>query len=269
MSHEFDFKQEDFNFIAAFLKNYSGITLGEGKQNMVYSRLSRRLRELNFDSFGEYIDYIQSPQGAKEVSFMVNALTTNLTKFFRESYHFDHLVKVLQTKISNHEKRLRIWSAASSSGEEPYSISMTVAKTIKDLPMWNAKILATDLDSDMVAHGKAGVYSKNALENIPLDCQSFISVENDRVRMNQELKNMIAFKQMNLLEQWPFKGPFDVIFCRNVVIYFDTPTKITLFERIANMLRPGGWLYIGHSENLFNLTNRFHNRGKTIYQLKD
>lgn len=271
MSHEFEYTEKDFNFIARFLKDYSGITLGEGKQNMVYSRLSRRLRDLNINSFSGYISYLQSPQGEKEVSFMINALTTNLTKFFRESYHFDHLETVLKEKASKNEKKLRIWSAASSSGEEPYSIAMTVFKTLRDLPLWDAKILATDLDSDMVTRGQQGVYPLDALSNIPNACRDLVSVSeaNNTVLMSQPLKNLITFKQINLLNPLPFKGPFDVVFCRNVVIYFDTPTKVELFEKIAHILKPKGWLYIGHSENLFNLSDRFINKGKTIYQLKD
>jgi chemotaxis protein methyltransferase CheR len=268
---EFTFNDSDFKSIIDLVKKKTGIKLAENKRNMVYSRLARRLRELKFQSFEEYIDFIQSKNGENETGNFVNAITTNLTSFFRENHHFDHLKKHLQTLVKSQplNKKIRIWSSASSSGQEPYSIAMTVHNSIPSIIKWDVKILATDIDTNMLKTCVAGEYKIDQKESIPPEYFKKYTVESmdsDTFIMSDIVKRMITYKQLNLLHEWPMKGPFDIIFCRNVVIYFDKPTQRELFNRIADLLRLGGLLYIGHSESLFNVSDRFESVGRTIYR---
>jgi chemotaxis protein methyltransferase CheR len=205
----------------------------------------------------------------EEMGNLVNAITTNLTSFFREKHHFEHLHdKVLAPLVASGTKKLRIWSAGCSSGMEPYSIAMTTKSAIKDLKSWDARILATDIDTNMLNTGMEGVYPGDQLENIPAAYRGDVKADASeaRIRMSSDLKGLISFKPLNLLEWWPMKGMFDVVFCRNVVIYFDKPTQAKLFNRMADLIQPGGWLYIGHSENLFKVCDRFELVGRTIYR---
>ena len=268
---EFSFTDEQFRFLAALANKRTGIVLAEHKKDMVYSRLVRRLRALRLRSFAEYCTLMESSEGDDEIGNLVNAITTNLTSFFREGHHFEHLHDQVLTplvKKTGGDKRLRIWSAGCSAGMEPYSIAMTVKSAFKNLSTWDAKILATDIDTNMLNTGTAGQYAQEQLENIPEHYRSDVSVVkgNDRIQMSDSLKEMIAFKPLNLLEHWPMSGSFDAVFCRNVVIYFDKPTQAKLFNRMADLIKPDGWLYIGHSENLFNVCDRFELIGRTIYQ---
>lgn len=273
---EFSFDDKEFAFIADMIKRHVGIVLGPTKKNMVYGRLARRLRPLGMSSFAQYCEYVASPEGESELFAFINALTTNLTRFFREIHHFEHLSKVvLPAKITavaaGAPRRLRIWSAASSSGEEPYSAAMVVQSAISDIERWDAKILATDIDTNMLQKCREGIYDAERAESIPVSLRQRFTetVEGSagtRIRMTQPLRSLITFKTLNLLERWPMKGPFDVIFCRNVAIYFDKPTQKRLFERFADLLSDDGFLYIGHAENLSNLTNRYKLLGKTIYR---
>jgi chemotaxis protein methyltransferase CheR len=268
---EFAFSDREFKFLAELVNGRTGIVIGNHKKDMVYSRLVRRLRALKMGSFAEYCDFLQGPDGDSEIGNLVNAITTNLTSFFREKHHFDHLhdeVLMPLLKTPPPQKRLRIWSAACSSGMEPYSIAMTVRGAIKDCKSWDARILATDIDTEMLKTGAAGVYSSENAKNIPENFMRGIDVnaEEETITMCDDLKELIAFKQLNLLESWPMKGLFDVVFCRNVVIYFDKSTQTKLFARMAEMIKPHGWLYIGHSENLHNISDRFQLLGRTIYR---
>jgi len=268
---EFAFSDRDFAVLAGLVKERTGIALGESKRELVYSRLSRRLRALRLDSFKAYRRLLAEPEGESEIALMINAITTNLTSFFREPHHFDFLAaKILKplAEAPPPDRRLRIWSAGCSSGEEPYSIAMTVRQAMPRLEGWNARILATDIDSDMVARGHAGLYADDRIEAIP-ESQRKRFVERNahgKPAMAPELKTLITFKRLNLLEDWPMSGPFDVIFCRNVVIYFDRETQAELFDRFAEILKPGGWLFVGHSENLYRVTDRFGLIGRTTYQ---
>ena len=271
---EFEFGDEDFRHIVQLVSQKTGIVLGEHKRPMVYSRLARRLRALKFTAFRDYLHFLEREEGQGEIVDFVNAITTNLTSFFREGHHFEHLEKtVLKPLLANKNtnRRLRIWSAGCSSGMEPYTISMVLNEYARELASWDVKILATDIDTNMINTGKAGIYSEDCLEKIPARFKKYvIGTKNDEgddvIEMSDKLKNLITFKQLNLLEEWPIKGPFDVIFCRNVVIYFDKETQRGIFDRYANLIKPDGWLYIGHSENLFNVCDRFSSKGKTIYQ---
>lgn len=265
-SREFDFDDIHFRFLSGLSHARTGIVLAEQKRDMVYGRLVRRLRALNLDSFAEYCDLLTSPEGEGEIEHLVNALTTNLTSFFREWHHFEHLRDVVLPSLKG--PRIRLWSSACSSGMEPYSMGMVMQETLGDLRKYDARILATDIDSNMLQTGIAGEYDHADVKNFPAEYSRYIkpAATPGRIQMAPSLQETIAFKQLNLLEDWPMKGPFDVIFCRNVVIYFDKPTKQKLFDRMADMLAPGGWLYIGHSENLNGITDRFEIAGRTTYR---
>lgn len=268
---EFSFSDEQFRFLADLANSQTGIMLPSHKKDMVYSRLVRRLRALKLSSFAEYCDLMQSDAGQDELSNLINAITTNLTKFFREEHHFTHLrdtvIKPIAAKPAA-GKRLRIWSAGCSAGMEPYSIAMVLKNSVKDIQQWDARILATDIDTNMLNTGACGEYSADQYENIPSAYRGDVTLREgeDRMQMSDSLRSLIAFKRLNLLHEWPMKGPFDAVFCRNVVIYFDKPTQTKLFNRIADLLKPDGWLYIGHSENLFKVCDRFELVGRTIYR---
>ena len=262
----------DFSTICQLAYKITGIKLSDHKRNMVYGRLARRLRKLNLGSFQEYCELLEQEHSPEESEF-VNSITTNLTSFFRESHHFDHLKSVVipELKLKNRDTRkIRIWSAGCSTGEEPYSIAMSV-KSVGDLAGWDIKILATDLDTNVVEKASSGVYTQDRVEKIPPEYNRFfqISKGSDKIRIRDEVRDLITFKQLNLLHQWPMKGPFDIIFCRNVVIYFDADTQKVLFDRYRNILTPQGYLYIGHSENLHKISRSFVSKGRTIYQRMD
>lgn len=263
---EFDFDDIHFRFLAGLANARTGIVLQEGKKDMVYGRLVRRLRALKLETFADYCNLLQSEAGAEELGQMVNAITTNLTHFFREKHHFEHLRGVLADLSS--QPRIRIWSAGCSSGMEPYSIAMTLKAAQADARGKDVRILATDIDSNMLNTGMQGEYDASEFKEIPSECRRYVEqiASTGRMRMNNELKRLISFKQLNLIEAWPMQGPFDAIFCRNVVIYFDKPTKQSLFDRMADLLKPDGWLYIGHSENLHGITDRFELQGRTMYR---
>ena len=265
---EFAFSESDFRFLSNLANKRTGIVLAEHKKDMVYSRLARRLRALGLTSFSQYCELMQGEGADDEIGNLVNAITTNLTSFFREGHHFDHLRdQVLTPMVAAKQNRLRIWSAGCSAGMEPYSIAMTVKSIFGDSKNCDAKILATDIDTNMLKTGAAGEYAAEQLENIPATYLSDVQKnDKNRIQMSGDLREMIAFKPLNLLESWPMKGPFDAVFCRNVVIYFDKPTQTKLFSRIADLIKPDGWLYIGHSENLFKVCDRFELVGRTIYR---
>lgn len=273
LHRDFTFTAEDFDFVAKLVKGRMGIVLLPEKEDMVYGRVVRRLRSLNIKTFKEYKDLLDSKDGEDEFFHFLNALTTNLTRFFREDHHFRHLEEVtLPEKIQKagaSEKRLRIWSAGSSSGQEPYSIGMVLHKVLKGHAGWDAKILATDIDTNMLDHSRAGIYNADALASIPDAYRKAyitgVSSPPDSGKITAAVRESIIFKRLNLMGAWPMKGPFDAIFCRNVAIYFDRPTQKILFERMYDLLADDGYLYIGHSENLFSVTDKFHALGKTIY----
>jgi chemotaxis protein methyltransferase CheR len=269
---EFPLAEHDFQVIARRLKDLTGIALGGRKRQLVYSRLSRRLRELGLQSFTDYCRLLEGPQGEAECREMVNAMTTNLTAFFREPHHFAFLADALLAERgpqawTSADRRLRIWSAGCSSGEEPYSIAMTVRRSRPDLAPPEARILATDIDTRMIAVAAAGRYDSARGAAIPACHRAFVRKLDARtVEMDDALKALIVFKALNLFEPWPMRGPFDAIFCRNVIIYFDKAAQRALVERFSRMLAPGGFLFIGHSESLFKVSDQFRHVGRTIYQ---
>lgn len=269
---EFAFSDDDFNRIAQLVRERTGITLSAHKRDMVYGRLARRLRELGFSAFREYCDFLADTANDAEMGNFVNAVTTNLTGFFRESHHFEHFQEYVAELKKGSSKRMRFWSSAASSGQEAYSMAITLKEAMGTTPLsgWNIKILATDIDTNMLETGRNGVYTDDKIQKIPSGLQRKYATPLTRERkqweMDNSLKELIAFKQLNLLEHWPMKGKFDAIFCRNVVIYFDKPTQKTLFNRMADILNPNGILYIGHSESLYGISERFELIGRTAYK---
>lgn len=272
VEHEFEFTDAEFKRLREIVHARTGIALSEAKRELVYGRLARRLRKLKLASFAEYCLLVEGGESA-ELQELTNAITTNLTSFFREGYHFEQLAQEALPQIESKRaatRRLRLWSAGCSTGEEPYSLSVVLREAAPRLAHWDVKLLATDIDSKVVATASEGVYAAERFKGVP----------NERVRnwfpqvpgrsgfygASDELKSLITFKQLNLLDPWPMKGPFDVIFCRNVVIYFDKATQRRLFDRMAELQEPGGWLFIGHSENLLNVTRRYKLVGRTVYR---
>lgn len=268
---EFTFSEKDFHFIRDLISDRTGIALAEHKVDLVYGRLSRRLRQLNLSSFDQYLSNLKHDE--KELIHFINALTTNLTSFFREKHHFEFMTSVLLPELikKKRNKRLRIWSAGCSSGEEPYTIAMTVRALIPDLRGWDAKILATDLDSNVVKKALNGIYTEDRVNGLTKEqMKKWVSKgqgdNESMVKMSDDLRKMITFKQLNLMHEWPMKGPFDMIFCRNVLIYFNKETQAMLFDRYANILDYDGHLFIGHSESMFKICDRFKLLGQTIYK---
>jgi chemotaxis protein methyltransferase CheR len=270
---EFNYTDADFTHVREMVFQHAGISLTEAKSDLVYNRLSKRLRLLKLKTFREYFQYVEEV-GEQEFVNLINAITTNLTSFFRENHHFEYLAKTVFPELlkkNRDSKRIRIWSAGCSTGEEPYSLAMVVRENIPLQAGWDVKILATDLDSNVVATGKEGVYDAERIDDLPVERikRYFLSGKDEqqgKVRVSKELKELITFKQLNLMHDWPMKGPFDIILCRNVVIYFNKDTQRKLVGRYENMLSNKGYLFIGHSESLYKLTDRFELIGKTIYR---
>lgn len=277
LRREFPFERRHFDFIVRLMLQLAGISIAPHKVEMVYARLARRLRSLKLASFDEYCALLDSEAGVDEVGFLVNALTTNLTAFFREPHHFDHLARVVVPAVREREAgklhpRLRIWSAGCSSGAEAYTIAMVLANTIPDLSRWDARILATDIDTHMVETASRAVYPQAMIDGVPADRRAAYTTSgqdahgNPVFRVNESLRRLVTVKPLNLLEPWPIKGPFDAIFCRNVLIYFDRSGRTKVIENFLRVLGDDGFLYLGHSESLFGVSNAFQQIGATIYR---
>lgn len=246
-----------FRRIASTLHSECGIVLADSKKSLAVSRLSRRLRQLGLSDFGAYCDLLESSDGELERKEMIVLLTTNVTQFFRENHHFDSLkTSVLPDLIerSRGGQRVRIWSAGCSSGQEPYSIAMSVLEALPVTQGCDLRILATDIDRNMVRTGREGVYRDVEKSQMAPDRMRkfFQAVDGSpgSWKVSQSLQNLITFEELNLIGQWPMKGSFDVIFCRNVVIYFDGETQSKLWSRFSKILKPGGHLFVGHSERV-------------------
>ena len=272
-NEEFILTDEEFHEIRRVVHRTTGIALAETKRHLVYGRLARRLRALGMTTSREYLQFIEDDGG--ELEEFCNAITTNLTFFFREGHHFQYLsstVLPMLQKQNAASRRIRIWSAGCSTGEEPYSIACCVLETLGSLRDWDIRILATDLDSKVLAYGQAGIYPADRLDKVDKARRErwFVpQAGGAQWSARDELRRLISFKRLNLMEQWPLKGPFDVIFCRNVVIYFDKPTQRVVFGRMAELQRPGGHLFIGHSESLFNVCEQYQLIGQTTYRKND
>ena len=253
---------------------HTGIALSEAKRELVYSRLTRRLRQLNLKSFARYCELLQGDVDGEEVVHFTNAVTTNLTSFFREPHHFDYVARHILPEIAARKpdnRRCRFWSAGCSTGEEPYSLAMTIKENFPVINNYDIKILASDLASSVLETAINGVYPLEKLKTILPHRQKKWFYKGDSAnaglyQVKSELQDLITFRKLNLMNDWPMKGPFDAIFCRNVLIYFDKATQRILVDRFANLLRDDGYLFLGHSESLFKVTDRFKLMGQTIYQ---
>jgi chemotaxis protein methyltransferase CheR len=262
----------EFEFIRHVVGENAGIVLGPNKRQLVQGRLARRLRELRILSYQEYCEHVRH-SGPEELVGLINALTTNVTAFFRENHHFEALAEYMLPEAMRRNagsRRIRIWSAGCSTGEEPYCAAMTAADVIPPIG-WDCKILATDIDSDVIAFGQQGVYPLDRVASLPTErlrsCfQKGTGEQVGRAIVKAQLRAAVTFRVLNLLQPWPMHGPFDVILCRNVMIYFDQATRERLVNRFAEILAPGGYLCVGHAESLHNVDTPLRAVGKTIYR---
>lgn len=263
---EFAWTDADFDRVQYMIYKRAGISLNDGKHAMVYSRLSRRLRDTGHQSFRDYLSWLESADGPEWQEF-VNALTTNLTSFFREFHHFEILAKHLQSQPASRE--WRAWCSAASTGEEPYSIVMTALEALGTRPKF--ALTASDIDSKVLATAAQGVYRAEALKGLDSGrLQRFFlrgkGGNEGMARVKPELRQYVDFLMVNLIrDDWPFRDPFDVVFCRNVMIYFDAGTQRKVLERIHRVMKPGGLLFVGHAENFTDSKDLFSLQGKTVY----
>ncbi len=268
---EFNFTSGDFERVRALIYQRAGISLADSKQEMVYSRLARRLRATGIVSFGRYLDELEAGRLGEEWESFTNALTTNLTSFFREAHHFPLLAEHLKKA---HGNPLTIWCSASSTGEEPYSIAMTACEAFNTLSP-PVQIVATDIDTNVLAVAEKGVYPIERIDKLaPERARKFFlrgkGEQAGMVRVRNELRQLVAYRQLNLLaDGWPLQGQFDVIFCRNVMIYFDKATQRRILARFVPLMKPDALLFAGHSENFLYVSESLKLRGKTVYELDE
>ena len=266
MTSEFLFCDRDFHRIRELIHRHAGIALGAHKREMVYSRISRRLRQLNLHDFGAYVDRLEAEQGGAERQAFINSLTTNLTSFFREPHHFPVLARLAGAS----RQPMTVWCAAASTGEEPYSIAIALCEALGTRAS-GCRIVATDIDTDCLAQAARGVFRAERVSALsPERLKRFFSrgvgANEGHVRVHQELRDMITFERLNLLDsQWPVTGPLDAIFCRNVMIYFDKATQRRVLDRFAPLLKPHGLLFAGHSESASLVSPEFRSVGQTVY----
>lgn len=263
-----------FQQTADLVRSLCGINLHGGKRELVKARLSKRMRALGVRDFDEYLVRVRREGPAGELTLMLDAISTNLTFFFRQAKQFDHLRNLLtkaRAEGRGRGRRLRIWSAGCSSGEEPYSVAILVREILSDLPLWDVGILATDLSTRMLAAAREGIYKADRLSEAPPGVvgKYFTCIQVDPERLYQvkpEVRELVSFAHLNLMDPWPMRGPFDMVFCRNVMIYFDRPTQARLVKRFWDILPPGGILYMGHSESLTGIPHRFRHVQPSTYQ---
>ncbi|WP_296510421.1 CheR family methyltransferase [Rhodoferax sp.] len=264
---EFLWTNADFDHVQKLIYQRAGISLHDGKHAMVYSRLSRRLRETGYQSFREYLKWLESTDGPEWQEF-VNALTTNLTSFFREGHHFQILADYLQSIQPSGP--CKIWCSAASTGEEPYSIVITALEALG--PSSNFSLVASDIDSKVLHTASQGVYKSDALKGLDqARLQRFFmrgkAANSGMAKVKAEVRSKVDFIMVNLIRNdWPFRDPFDVVFCRNVMIYFDATTQRQVLERIHKVMKPGGLLFVGHAENFSDSRDLFALKGKTVYE---
>lgn len=274
IAQSFDLTDKEFQLFKEIIYRETGIHMSDKKKKLIVARLSKRLRSLNLQNFTQYYDYLNKNVNAdNEIVNLINRITTNKTNFFREKHHFDFLSQELFPEIiakgqTTGSRSLRIWSAGCSSGEEPYTIAMVTSEAFKAQRGWDIKILATDLDTEILQKAIEGVYPTQAVTPIPKEyLLRYFSRNSTDYTVNQKLKSMISFRKLNLMEQtFPMKRPFDIIFCRNVIIYFDSQTKETLLNKFHFHLKNKGHMFIGHSESLMHMKNRYKYLKHTIYQ---
>jgi chemotaxis protein methyltransferase CheR len=267
--------ESEFQRISELVYEHCGINLHDGKKELVRARLAKRLREGNFPSFSEYIEHVLNDPTGREWSVLIDSLSTNLTKFFREGQHFDYmrqefLPPLLAAKRARNQFRIRGWSAGCSSGEEPYSIAITLLEAVAGQGRWDVKVLATDVSTRVLEKARRGVYDEERVEPIPPHwrnkyLRSVRQGGRTLYEVDESLKAVVIPHYLNLMQDWPIKGPLDFIFCRNVMIYFDKPTQSRLIQRFHSLLNSGGILFTGHSESLTGIEHAFKYVKPTIY----
>ncbi|MBN1275871.1 MAG: protein-glutamate O-methyltransferase [Deltaproteobacteria bacterium] len=264
-----ELSDKQFLKISQIIYELCGINLKEGKQALVRSRLMKRLRVLKMGSFKEYIKFIESDNGRQEIGFMVDVMTTNKTSFFREPAHFRYLEENVLPNLN--KKRIRFWTAACSSGEEPFSLAMVVRENIQNINSRDIRILATDISRRMLERARNAVYEEEKVFSIspPLIKKYFVKIGKESpsvYQLKDSVKSLVHLAWLNLMDKWPMKGPFDLIFCRNVMIYFDRTTQQNLINRFWDYLEPGGYLFVGHSEGLSSISHKFEYVRPAIYR---
>jgi chemotaxis protein methyltransferase CheR len=271
---EFGFSKSEFRYLSNLVFDHTGIHLQDKKYEMVYARLARRIRALNLQSFSDYCQLLDGENGDKEIGDFINSITTNLTKFFRDPEQFSHFRhQLIKPKVvlgrAGKKQSLKVWSAGCSTGEEAYSIAMAIKASKPKNQQWTVRILATDIDTNVLKKAKNGGYKNKKLDDLPPKLiKDFLNLSDDKLTLNvdAELKEYITFRELNLMNPWPMKQKFNAIFCKNVMIYFDTKTRNTLIERFVEMLEPGGFLYLGHSETLLGSHKYLERDGHSIYK---
>ncbi len=264
-----DLNHRQFDAISQLIYTKCGISLKKGKEALVRARLMKRLRALKLKTIDEYMVLLDSDQGDREIGTLIDVMTTNKTSFFREAAHFDFLADTVVPNMRS--RKMRLWSAACSSGEEPYTLAMVLRESIPQIDRADVLILATDISNEMLAIARQGAYSQERTADIPRALRqryfqhSRRSGEN-RFQVSNDLKKLVRFGALNLMHTWPMKGPFNAIFCRNVMIYFDRPTQQALINRFWGLLEPGGYLFVGHSEGLSGVKHRFQYTKPAVYK---
>ncbi|HNA25440.1 MAG TPA: protein-glutamate O-methyltransferase [Nitrospira sp.] len=267
---EYAISKQEYEKIRTLLYDESGISLGDSKQSLVVSRLTKRLRHLQLDGFASYYDYVTQDDSGEEFTRMLDLLSTNKTDFFREPKHFDFLRERILPSLEK-DKQIRIWSSACSTGEEPYTIAMTLYESVRAPEQWNFQVLASDISTRVLAHAAKGLYAEERVREVPPEIikRHFLHGRGDSaglVKVKPHLSSIITFRRLNLMDdRFPIKAPLDLIFCRNVMIYFDRPTQERLVNKFYQHLKPGGYLFIGHSESLQWVTHPFKAIAPTIY----
>ena len=267
---EFHFTAEDFERVRKLIYDRAGIALSPLKQDMVYSRLARRLRAHGYTTFGQYLARLERGDELEWETF-TNSLTTNLTSFFREAHHF---VLLAQQMARSKDRPFRIWCSAASTGEEPYTLAITACEAFKTLAP-PVTIFASDIDTNVLATAARGVYPEERVEKLePERLRQFFlkgtGAQQGQVRVRPELQKLVSFTRVNLLDpRWPLQGPFDALFCRNVMIYFDKPTQYDILRKFQPLLREDGLLYAGHSESFLHASDLFRSQGRTVYERAD
>jgi len=266
----------EFEQISQMVYDHCGINLHDGKKELVRARLAKIIRQGRFESFSNYMDYVAADTTGQAFSELIDSLSTNLTSFYRESVHFDYLAdkflpELIAQKQRSGQLRLRGWSAGCSSGEEPYTIAITLLEALSDRARWDVKLLATDISTRILKRAQEGVYEQERIEPVPAALKHRYLIMHNKnghkmFEVSNALRQIIVFKYLNLMEEWPFRGPMDFIFCRNVMIYFDKPTQQRLIDRFYQVLAPGGALFTGHSESLTGIRHSFRYVQPTIYR---
>ncbi len=268
---DYSITQDEFERFRALVYDESGISLNDSKQPLLVSRLSKRLRNLGLDTFEQYYEFVTGDPNRDEFTRMIDLISTNKTDFFREPKHFEFLRNRIVPELK-HTRRIRIWSSACSTGEEPYTIAITLYEGVSHPSQWDFKILASDLSTRVLAKAAAGMYEEERLAGVPPDVarRHFLRGRGDHtgtVKIKSHLADIVRFRRINLMDdRFPIKTPLDVIFCRNVMIYFDRPTQERVIGKFHRYLKPGGYLFIGHSESLQWVKHSFTSVAPTIYR---